>query len=211
MRKELLRGEQVIVITRQQPRMLFGPVLAFILVPAAAAFACAWIVKGGPGKLLPVITSDWTQWLIAACLAIVAVVLLGYSLPRFIRWRGIRYILTSGRIVARFGMLRRGDWQVPLAAVRSVGIKQSLLQRILRSGNISLDTGHPGEAVLADVPEVGKFRSFILDAMAELPTNVRFGPGAVPDSGDFDSFAGPVDYPDAALPWDMREGGRDER
>ncbi|WP_442543115.1 PH domain-containing protein [Arthrobacter sp. KN11-1C] len=202
MRKELLRGEQVIVITRQQPRMLFGPVLAFILVPAAAAFACAWIVKGGPGKLLPVITSDWTQWLVIACLVIVAIVLLGYSLPRFIRWRGIRYILTSGRIVARFGMLRRGDWQVPLAAVRGVGIKQSLLQRILRSGNISLDTGHPGEAVLADVPEVGKFRSFIMDAMAELPTSVGFGSGA---DGDFDN------YPDAALPWDMREGGRDER
>jgi membrane protein YdbS with pleckstrin-like domain len=188
--------------------MLFGPVLAFILVPAAAAFACAWIIKGGPGKLLPAITSDWTQWLVTACLAIVAIVLLGYSLPRFIRWRGIRYILTSGRIVARFGMLRRGDWQLPLAAVRSVGIKQSLLQRILRSGNISLDTGHPGEAVLADVPEVGRFRSFILDAMAELPISGGFGSGPVPEAGDFDSFA---EYPDAALPWDMREGGRDER
>ncbi|MDQ0029173.1 PH domain-containing protein [Arthrobacter bambusae] len=211
MRKELLRGEQVIMITRQQPRMLFGPVLAFILVPAAAAFACAWIVKGGPGKLLPLITSDWTQWLVAACLAIVAIVLLGYSLPRFVRWRAVRYILTSGRIVARFGMLRRGDWQVPLAAVRSVGIEQSLLQRILRSGNISLDTGHPGSAVLADVPEVGKFRSFILDAMAELPTSAVFGPGAVPGPGDDGDFAGPIDYSDSALPWEMREGGRDER
>ncbi|MFH5880475.1 PH domain-containing protein [Arthrobacter sp. NA-172] len=137
--------------------------------------------------------------------------LLGYCLPRFLRWRGIRYILTSGRIVARFGMLRRGDWQLPLAAVRSVGIKQSMLQRILRSGNISLDTGHPGAAVLADVPEVGKFRSFILDAMAELPTNVRFGPGGVPEPGDFGGFPGFPGDPDAALPWDMREGGRDER
>lgn len=208
MRRELLRGEQVIAITRQQPRALFGPVLAFILVPAAAAFACAWIIKGGPGKLVPAITSDWTQWLVAASLAIAAIVLLGYSLPRFIRWRGVRYILTSARIVARFGMLRRGDWQVPLAAVRGVGITQSLLQRILRSGNISLDTGHPGDAVLRDVPEVGKFRSFILDAMAELPTNAGFGPGIVPEHGDFDGFA---EYPDAALPWDMREGGRDER
>lgn len=193
------------MITRQQPRMLFGPVLAFILVPAAAAFACAWIVKGGPAKLLPVITSEWTPWLVGACLAIVAIVLLGYSLPAFIRWRGIRYILTSGRIVARFGMLRRGDWQVPLVAVRSVGIKQSLLQRILRSGNISLDTGHPGDAVLADVPEVGKFRSFILEAMAELPAGARFEPGAVTGTD------GVTEYPNEALPWDVREGGRDER
>ncbi|MHC6220114.1 PH domain-containing protein [Arthrobacter sp. MMS24-S77] len=211
MRRELLRGEQVIVITRQQPRMLFGPILAFILVPAVTAFACAWIVKGGPGKLLPVITIEWTQWLVGACLAIGAIVLLGYSLPAFIRWRGIRYILTSGRIAARSGMLRRGDWQVPLAAVRSVGIKQSLLQRILRSGNISLDTGHPGDAVLADVPEVGKFRSFILEAMAELPASIRFGDGAVTGAGEYDDFDGPGGYPHEALPWDVREGGRDER
>ncbi|WP_028266486.1 PH domain-containing protein [Arthrobacter sp. MA-N2] len=211
MRKELLRGEQVIVITRQQPRMLIGPVLAFILVPAASAFACAWIVRGGPGKLLPVITSEWNQWLVGVCLAVVAIVLLGYSLPAFIRWRGIRYILTSGRIVARFGMLRRGDWQVPLAAVRGVGIKQSLLQRILRSGNISLDTGHPGDAVLTDVPEVGTFRSFILDAMAELPESVHFESGRATGNGDDGDFSGPAGYPDAALPWHMREGGRDER
>jgi membrane protein YdbS with pleckstrin-like domain len=211
MRKQLLPGEQVIVMTRQQPRMLLGPVLAFILVPAAAAFACAWIVKGGPGKLLPLITAEWTQWLVAACVALVAIVLLGYSLPGFIRWRGIRYILTSRRIVARFGMLRRGDWQLPLAAVRSVGVKQSLLQRILRSGNISLDTGHSGEAVLANVPEVGRFRSFILEAMAELPEGVRFGRDSgmgLANYGDFDGFA---DDPGQTLPWDMREGGRDER
>ncbi|MEZ2391294.1 PH domain-containing protein [bacterium RCC_150] len=178
MRKELLPGEQVIVITRQQPRMLVGPVLAFILLPAGAAFACAWIVKGGPAKLLPVITGEWNQWLVGLCIAIVLTVLLGYSLRGFLKWRGIRYILTSRRIVARFGMLRRGDWQVPLAAVRGVGIKQTLLQRMLRSGNISLDTGHPGDAVLVNVPEVGRFRSFILEAMAELPEAEGFEQGA---------------------------------
>lgn len=81
---------------------------------------------------------------------------------------------------------------MPLAAVRSVGVKQSLLQRILRSGNISLDTGHPGETILADVPEVGRFRSFILEAMAELPEGAWSGQdsGMGPaNDGDFDGFA----------------------
>ncbi|MBT8160028.1 MULTISPECIES: PH domain-containing protein [Arthrobacter] len=201
MRKQLLPGEQVIVVTRQQPRMLFGPVLAVILVPAIAGFACAWIVKGGPGKLLPVISGDWTQGLVAGCLAIAGIVLLVYSLPRFIRWRGVQYVLTSRRIVARFGMLRRRDWQLPLASVRGVGIKQSMIQRVLRSGNISLDTGHSGDAILADVPEAGLFRSFVLEAMAELPASA----GPV-DDGQFGGFDGPG----WAVPWGVREGGRDE-
>jgi uncharacterized membrane protein YdbT with pleckstrin-like domain len=186
MRKELLPGEQVIVVTRRQARMLGGPVLVFILVPALAAYGCAWIVKGGPAKLLPVLDATWTPWLLAACIGIAAAIIVGYSLRRFLKWRAVRYILTSRRIVARFGMFRRRDWQVSLAAIRNVGVQQSVLQRIFRSGNISLDTGHPGGTIMTDVPEVAKFRSFILDAIDELPEGEIFEAGAVEDFADAD-------------------------
>ena len=72
MRKELLPGEQVIVVTRPQPRTLIVPALLFILVPALAAYASAWIVKGGPARLVPLIKEsarEWTPWLIGACIA----------------------------------------------------------------------------------------------------------------------------------------------
>ena len=69
MRKELLPGEQVIVVTRPQPRTLTGPALMFILAPALAAYASAWIVKGGPARLVPLITTEWTKewtpWLVS--------------------------------------------------------------------------------------------------------------------------------------------------
>ncbi len=169
MRKELLPGEQVLTITRQQGRSLFFPVLVFVLVPALTAYACAWIVKGNPQRLAPFITAGWTPWLIGVSVGLAAFILLTYSVKRFLRWRSVRYILTSRRIIARHGMLRRRDWQVPLMSVRNVGIEQSLLQRSLHSGNISLDTGHSGMLVLADVPHVGKFRGFIVDALEDLP------------------------------------------
>ena len=57
MRKELLPGEQVIVVTRPQPRTLIVPALFFVVVPALAAYASAWIVKGGPGTLVPLVTA----------------------------------------------------------------------------------------------------------------------------------------------------------
>jgi membrane protein YdbS with pleckstrin-like domain len=201
MRKELLPGEQVIVVTRPQPRTLIFPALVFIVVPALAAYACAWIVKGGPAKLAPIIakeTRDWTPWLIGACVALAAWVLLGYCLPRAASWHATRYTLTSQRLIARYGMLRRRDQQVSLPTVRNVVIHQSMLQRVLRSGNISLDTGYPSSTVVPDVPEVATFRNFILDAISELPREA---------SRPEDT----MHNPDAAWPWETREGGRDER
>ncbi|KRE77422.1 PH domain-containing protein [Arthrobacter sp. Soil763] len=197
MRKELFPGEQVIVVTRPQPRTLIAPALVFILISAATAFACAWILRGGPARLVPAATPEWTPWLLGACLALAGWVLLAYCLPRVLAWHASRYTLTSQRLIARHGLWRRRDQQVPLGAVRNVVVEQTLLQRSLRSGTISLETGHPGGAVIPDVPEVMTFRDFILDAIEELPQD---------DVPGGDALHGPAGWPD-----DRREGGRDER
>jgi membrane protein YdbS with pleckstrin-like domain len=198
MRKELFPGEQVIVVTRPQPRRLILPALVFILVAALAAYASAWIVKGNPARLVPLVTPDWTPWLVGACLAAAGWTLAAYCLPRVLSWQASRYILTSRRLVARYGLLRRRDQQVPLAAVRNVFIEQTLLQRSLRSGTISLDTGYPSSTVIPDVPEVMTFRNFILDAIDELPE------GELLEADDTLDGSG-------HWPWEIREGGRDER
>lgn len=170
MRKQLLPGEQVIVVTRQQARRLFLPAAAFILTPALAGYGCAWITKGGPGQLVPVMSGgEWTTWLMLACIFLAGLVLVGYCLPKYLDWLAVRYILTSRRIIARFGMFRRRDWQLSLAAVRNVGLRQSLVQRTLRSGNITLDTGQSGGTLMPDVPEAARFRSFIMEAIDALP------------------------------------------
>ncbi len=191
------------MVTRPQPRALIVPALWFIVVPALAAYASAWIVKGGPAKLVPLLTREWSVWLIGLCVALAAWVLLGYCLPRALTWHSTRYILTSQRLVARYGMLRRRDQQVYLAAVRNIEIRQSLLQRVLRSGNISLDTGYPASTVVPDVPEVGTFRNFMLDAMNELPQGGSFGAEGISHNAEGGW--------DATWPWETREGGRDER
>ncbi|CAN7282865.1 PH domain-containing protein [Arthrobacter sp. LjRoot14] len=208
MRKDLLPGEQVITVTRPQPRKLFFPGLLFIVAPALGAFASAWIVKGEPARLVPLITEEWTIWLVAVCAGAVAWILLGYCLPRVLRWHATRYVLTSRRIVARYGMLRRRDMQILLASVHHIGVSQSLWQRILRSGNISLDTGQGADAVIPDVPEAVRFRNFVLDAIDDLP------PGVVFEADRAQQLAGDAQYyrpRDMGEQWDPREGGRDER
>jgi hypothetical protein len=62
-----------------------------------------------------------------------------------------------------------------------------------------LETGYQGAVTFPDVPEVARFRDFILDAIRDLPDENDVQPG------------GSTDYPAGTLPWEMREGGRDER
>lgn len=198
MRKGLVPGEQVIVTTRPQPRKLAGAAVAFVLAPALAAFASAWIIRGG-ARAVPALGARGTPWLVAACVAAAAAVWLGYCLPRLLRWHSTRYTLTSRRMVARYGILNRREQQVNLASVRNLGVHETLLQRLVRSGNISLETGYQGVVVFRDVPEVSRFRDFILDAIGELPDDDDAGPDAAGQ------------YAAGALPESMREGGRDER
>ncbi|MDR6416161.1 PH domain-containing protein [Pseudarthrobacter sulfonivorans] len=199
MRKGLVPGEQVITITRPQPRKLAGPAAAFIAAPAAAAFTSAWTLRGEATRLVPAVSADWTPWIVLACVLTAAWIWLTYCLPRLLRWQGTRYILTSRRIVARYGMVRRRDEQVNLASVRNVTVHQSVVQRILRSGNISLETGYQSVVTILDVPEAARFRDFVLDAVAELPMG---------RSSETDEMS---DYADDILPWELREGGHDER
>lgn len=184
MRKHLVPGEQVIVTTRPQPRKLAGAVVVFILAPALAAFAAAWVVRGEAVRLLPAIRQEWTPLLVAALAAAVLAAWVGYCLPRLLRWHGTRYILTSRRVLARSGALRRSEHQVNLASVRNLTVHETVVQRVLRSGNISLETGYQDTMILRDVPEAARFRDFILDAIAELPVDTREpGPAAAAFGG----------------------------
>jgi hypothetical protein len=64
-----------------------------------------------------------------------------------------------------------------------------------------LDTGYPASTVVPDVPEVGTFRTFILDAINELPQDGFRAEGMMHNAEG--SWYG--------RPWETREGGRDER
>lgn len=168
MRSWLAPGEQVIVRSRPQAKSLTLPVLVFLLVPAAAGFALAWLGRGSLGRLAPAL-AGWQSALMNIVVVLALLLWILYPLRRYLRWAGTCYTLTSRRIVVRTGWLRRSRQDFPLAAVRNLGSRQSGLQRILRSGTIALDLGQGESAWMADMPEVARFRNFALAAIDELP------------------------------------------
>ncbi|NYE96608.1 membrane protein YdbS with pleckstrin-like domain [Psychromicrobium silvestre] len=170
MRSWLTPGEQVIVISRPQARSLFWPAVFVVLIPMAGGMGLAWLSR------VPwdADTQPWQSPATIGVLFLAGILLLFYPVRRYFRWLSTRYILTSRRIVVRGGLLRRRNRDVPLYTLRTLSTHQGILQRILRSGNITLISGVDETMLMRDIPEVMKFKNLALEAIAELPHS-QFG------------------------------------
>ncbi len=108
------------------------------LVAAGAAVALAATLEGDASRI--------------AAVAAVAAWLL-YALPRLARWWFTRYIITNERIIVRSGILARAGKEIPLEVINDVSFSQSILERLLRSGDLMLESaGEQGQSRFTDVP-----------------------------------------------------------
>jgi hypothetical protein len=88
------------------------------------------------------------------------------------------------------------DREMPLSMVRDVDVRQGVLQGMLGSGTLTLASGHAAQLTLTDVPQVRRFRQFVLDAIEELPA-AEWVP--------IDDDETITDFTDESLPWELRD------
>jgi uncharacterized membrane protein YdbT with pleckstrin-like domain len=82
------------------------------------------------------------------------------ALAPYIVWRSTHYVLTDKQVLIRWGVFNREERGIPLNKINDVHTKQSLFDRILRSGTILIESaGEQGQSHLDRVPDairVGK-------------------------------------------------------
>lgn len=76
--------------------------------------------------------------LVLAALAIVAAV--GWFLSRFAIWYATYFVLTSDRVMYRAGVLTRESIEIPLERINTVFTTQSLFERLLRIGDLEIES-----------------------------------------------------------------------
>ncbi len=134
----LSEGEEVLIDSRQHWIALrdeIGYTLAWF------ALWLIWV------PWLDVAFDEWIAWVLT--LGWLGLVGVGVA-----RWVGTSIVVTTSRLVYRKGIFEKSSHEVELSRLVDVGSRQSFLQRLVRAGDLIVDSGgHDGKTVVPDVAE----------------------------------------------------------
>lgn len=100
-----------------------------------------------------------TAVLAVGCLLIAAAV---YSfLHALIERRSTELVITSRRVIAKTGLIRRHTWEINAAKVEGVEVAQSILGRILDFGTVTVKGTGGGTAPIRNIDNPIAFRSHV--------------------------------------------------
>jgi uncharacterized membrane protein YdbT with pleckstrin-like domain len=152
----LVEGEQVVVHRHPHWKILVVPVLVLLLVVGAASFLAALVSA-----------QSWAPWawlgLVAAGLALVG----RFTVFPVVRWRTTHFVVTDRRVLVREGVLSRHGMDIPLRRISSVRVRHSLLERILGSGTLVIESESDESLEFDDVPGVRRVHAVLYSEVAK--------------------------------------------
>jgi uncharacterized membrane protein YdbT with pleckstrin-like domain len=153
----LTTEEELVLHLRPHWRRAVRPV--FLLVVAGAAFTVAWV-------MLPTNSGGRIGVLVIGTGALVLALIKGVW-PLLV-WRATHYVFTDERILLQDGVLTRDRRDLPLARVNDHATSQSLLDRMLGCGTLTIDSlGEQGPAVLGAVPGVVQVQTTLYELIED--------------------------------------------
>jgi uncharacterized membrane protein YdbT with pleckstrin-like domain len=140
----LTEDEHLVLRLHPHWKTLIRPVFVAVLVVAAALIA---------EVLIPSNSAAAVERLVVAAVAILAVML--WLIVPVLRWRTTTYELTTRRLRVRSGIVTRRGRDIPLARINDVSFEKGLLDRLLGSGRLVVESaGEHGQILLNDIPRV---------------------------------------------------------
>ncbi|GAA0920132.1 PH domain-containing protein [Pseudonocardia zijingensis] len=148
----LAEGEQVVVHRRPHWKMLIGPVCVLLLVVAVASFLAALVSA-----------QSWALWAWLA-LAVAGLALVGrFTAYPVVRWRTTHFVVTDRRVLVREGVFTRQGMDIPLRRISSVQFRQGMLERLLGSGTLVVESDSDESLEFDDVPGVRRVHAVLYD------------------------------------------------
>lgn len=91
----------------------------------------------------------------------------------FLTWWFTQHVITNERVIYRAGVFSREGKEIPLEVINDVAFQQSLFERMLRSGDLLIESaGEMGQSHYRDIPHPEEMQTVIYrvreDRMMEL-------------------------------------------
>ena len=101
-------------------------------------------------------TLGWLGPVVAIVLGLVA------GLRAWSNWLFTKYIVTNERLIIREGLISRRGKEIPLERIDNVSFSQTVGERILRSGDLIIESaGEDGQSLYTDIPRPEDTQSMI--------------------------------------------------
>ncbi len=150
----LAADEQVVLHRHPHWKRLIGPVLALLVCTAAASFAAAVVSR-----------TDWdprTRQVIAVVIGALWLLLAFWlTLRPFLVWKTTHFVITDRRVMYRHGVLTRAGIDIPLARINSVEFRHGIVDRMVRSGTLVIESASQDPLEFNDIPQVEQVHSLL--------------------------------------------------
>ncbi|MCZ2829765.1 PH domain-containing protein [Modestobacter sp. VKM Ac-2986] len=171
-------GEDEEVVRHLHPHWLtvLRPVVLFLVLVGATSFGAALVPAGAD-------QGTWRLVLVAAALLLGLVFV---AVP-LLRWRTTHYVFTTHRLLFRTGVLARHGRDIGLSRITDVSFRQSLWDRVVDSGTVSIETaGEGGPTVFSAIPDSEGVQQ-LLNQLVEEDADRRAARGGHP-AGPYDQY-----------------------
>ena len=150
----LATDEQVVLHRHPHWKRLIGPVLALLLITAVAAFGAAVVSRTG--------WDPRARQVVSAVIAGIWLVLAGWLTVRpFLAWLTTHFVITDRRVMYRHGVLNRAGIDIPLARINSVEFRHGLIDRMVRTGTLVIESASQDPLEFSDIPRVEQVHSLL--------------------------------------------------
>ncbi|OBG23400.1 hypothetical protein A5765_01355 [Mycolicibacterium celeriflavum] len=150
----LAADEQVVLHRHPHWKRLIGPVAVLLSATAAAAVLAGYLN-----------TLEWDQTarnVVMIVIAVIWLVIIGWlTLWPFLNWLTTHFVITDRRVMFRSGVLTRSGIDIPLARINSVEFRHGLLDRMLRTGTLIIESAAQDPLAFDDIPRVERVHSLL--------------------------------------------------
>ncbi len=152
--KMLASGEHVVIHRHPHWKRLLGPILILLVVTAIAAFSAAYVNS-----------TDWDETatnVVMIVIGVVWLIIVGWlTVWPFLNWWTTHFVITDRRVMFRHGLLTRSGIDIPLARINSVEFRHGVVDRMMRTGTLIIESASHDPLEFKDIPQVEHVHSLL--------------------------------------------------
>ncbi|MGO3326695.1 PH domain-containing protein [Gordonia sp. (in: high G+C Gram-positive bacteria)] len=170
-RDNLAPGGQVVIHRHPHWKSLIVPVLLFWVVTAIAGVALGYLHTSDS------LSSGASTWLTLVVIVVWLVATAYWLLRPLLSWRTTHFVVTDRRVMYRNGIITRSGIDIPMRRITSVEFRHGLIDRMLRTGTLVIESASDEPLSFHDIPDVESVHAQLYQEILDEDDDIDFGRG----------------------------------